>query len=231
MQGVIFDLGGVVHESPIMAIRKFCALSGIADLNPFLGLSGAWNSFMQGKISTKAFFVEAYAEARAAGLQGITEHTFPQMMEAMAGSGARPLMVRSLRRLRAAGIKTCALTNNFATPKLENNAAQAVAEAQHAKFVALFDGFIESVVVGYTKPDPRMYELALEEMQVEADKACFLDDIGQNLKPAKKMGIHTILVENDTDTAFHGAVWELSRLTGVQLLDGDEDTVPVEAKL
>ena len=69
------------------------------------------------------------------------------------------------------------------------------------------------------------------ELGVAAQEACFLDDIGANLKPARAMGIHTVLVKNDTDTAFHDAVRQLQELTGVRLLDGDEGTTPVVAKL
>ena len=116
---------------------------------------------MQGKISLGAFFRDALAEATSAGLPGIDARFFPGMMEAMAGGETRPLMVRTLRRLRAAGVRTCALTNNFSSEPLADPAAQAEAEREHAKFVALFDGFIESVVVGHTKPDPEMYRMAL----------------------------------------------------------------------
>jgi FMN phosphatase YigB (HAD superfamily) len=47
----------------------------------------------------------------------------------------------------------------------------------------------------------------------------FLDDIGLNLKAAKKMGIHTILVKNTSDTSFTAALDELQGLTDVILRD------------
>ena len=66
---------------------------------------------------------------------------------------------------------------------------------------------IESAVVGLRKPDPRIYELVLRELAVEAADAVFLDDLGINLKPARAMGMATIKV-TDPDAA-------LAELAGV----------------
>lgn len=44
------------------------------------------------------------------------------------------------------------------------------------------------------KPNPKIYELALQRLGVQPEEAVFLDDLGANLKPAKAMGITTIKV-------------------------------------
>ena len=38
------------------------------------------------------------------------------------------------------------------------------------------------------------YERVLEELNVEPSKIVFLDDLGENLKPARAMGITTVKV-------------------------------------
>jgi putative hydrolase of the HAD superfamily len=58
----------------------------------------------------------------------------------------------------------------------------------------LFDVVIESSKVGVRKPDPRFYEMACKELDIEPHEAVFLDDLGINLKPAKAMGMTTIKV-------------------------------------
>ena len=63
-----------------------------------------------------------------------------------------------------------------------------------------FDVVVESAVVGLRKPDPRIYELVLAQLDVEASRAVFLDDLGINLKPARAMGMATIKV-TDPDRA------------------------------
>ena len=140
-------------------------------------------------------------------------------MESMGGGEYRPEMIKVLKRLRAAGLKVCALTNNFVEEPLEDAAAQTAKDEETAAFRALFDVFIESAVTGLTKPNPAIYQLALDELGVKAEESCFLDDIGKNLKPAKAMGIHTIHVKNDHPTNFYDAVRELEAITGIDLLD------------
>merc|ERR1711964_762061 len=142
-----------------------------------------------------------------------------KMLESMAGDGHRPLMIRTLRRLRAAGFTIAALTNNFHSTPMVDPKLQAAGDREHAKFVALFDHFIESRVVGLSKPDLRFYQHALRVIGCAPEDAIFLDDIGLNLKPAKHLGIHTILVKNTTDSSFHLALKELEDITGVVLLD------------
>ena len=54
---------------------------------------------------------------------------------------------------------------------------------------------VESCKAGFRKPDPRIYELCLKELGVPAPETVFLDDLGMNLKAAKKFGIRTIKVK------------------------------------
>eukprot|EP00413_Alexandrium_margalefii_P027960 CAMPEP_0204573720 /NCGR_PEP_ID=MMETSP0661-20131031/40187_1 /ASSEMBLY_ACC=CAM_ASM_000606 /TAXON_ID=109239 /ORGANISM="Alexandrium margalefi, Strain AMGDE01CS-322" /LENGTH=227 /DNA_ID=CAMNT_0051582177 /DNA_START=39 /DNA_END=718 /DNA_ORIENTATION=+ len=219
---VIFDIGGVIADSPIQAIRRFCRAAGIADLNPFLGRSTAWDAFMRGRLKPADFPKAAYEECIASDYKdgvGLGARGWGKMLDSMASSGYRPLMIRTLRRLRSAGFKLVALTNNYDTEPLPDAEEQARADAEHKKFVGLFDHFVESRVVGLSKPDRRFYEYALKEAGCSPSDAIFLDDIGANLKTAKGMGIHTILVRNDTDTSFHDAVGELQAQTGVELID------------
>src|SRR5262249_38889992 len=67
----------------------------------------------------------------------------------------RPAMLGAIRRLRAAGLKVAALTNNW------------IAEDEGTRVLApYFDVFVESAVVGLRKPDPRIYQLACERLGV-----------------------------------------------------------------
>lgn len=44
------------------------------------------------------------------------------------------------------------------------------------------------------KPNPLIYQLVLSKLQVEPSEAVFLDDLGENLKAARALGIATIKV-------------------------------------
>ncbi|HKA92206.1 MAG TPA: HAD-IA family hydrolase, partial [Acidimicrobiia bacterium] len=63
-----------------------------------------------------------------------------------------------------------------------------------------FDVVVESAVEGLRKPDPRIYLLVCERLDVAPAAAVFLDDLGANLKPARELGMTTIKV-GDPDAA------------------------------
>lgn len=62
-----------------------------------------------------------------------------------------------------------------------------------AELRALFDVDIRSADVGLQKPDPRIYQLALDRLSVTAGEAVFTDDHEEYLSGAASLGIHTIL--------------------------------------
>ncbi|CAG7559279.1 unnamed protein product [Fusarium equiseti] len=110
----------------------------------------------------------------------------------------------------------------------------------------IFDVFVSSAHVGIRKPDPAMYKLAVAKVDefakanaqsprgkgrnwdagVKPEEIAFLDDIGENLKEARKQGLRTIKV--NLGRAFE-AVDELERVTGMKLA-GDHPRIPVEPK-
>lgn len=76
------------------------------------------------------------------------------------------------------------------------------------------------------KPNPDIYKLALEKLDtlgkekdgsgVTAEDCLFLDDIGENLKTAKDLGMSTIKVVRGKTWR---AVKELEQATGIELMD------------
>uniref|UniRef100_A0A8C9LGD3 Epoxide hydrolase 2 n=1 Tax=Pavo cristatus TaxID=9049 RepID=A0A8C9LGD3_PAVCR len=111
------------------------------------------------------------------------------------------------------GFKTCVFTNNW----VDDSVGRLFTSSLLTVLQRHFDLLIESCRVGLHKPDPRIYTYALEVLQAQPQEVIFLDDIGENLKPAREMGMATILVR-DTDTVLK----ELQELSGVQLLQQEE---------
>jgi putative hydrolase of the HAD superfamily len=56
---------------------------------------------------------------------------------------------------------------------------------------------LESSKIGIRKPDPRIYALMCEALDVDPASCVYLDDLGINLKPARQMGMRTIKVESE----------------------------------
>ncbi|KAK0529997.1 hypothetical protein OC835_004159 [Tilletia horrida] len=150
-----------------------------------------------------------------------------------------PKMLRAISTLRASGrFKVAALTNNFVPPTVPSGEGSAVPtleeEVQHLglgpafeQLKSFFDMYIESAKVGMRKPDPEFFKYALRALKVEAHETVFLDDIGINLKAARKLGIITIRVSPNSSIP---ALQELEKIVGMQLVD-EEDLQEYEAKV
>jgi putative hydrolase of the HAD superfamily len=206
-RAVIFDLGGVVLDSPLHAIARYEAAEGIERgfVNRVVAATaphGAWSRLERGELALEAFFAAFEADCRAAGGAIDARRLMERIGE---GSGPRPAMLTAIRRIRARGLRTAALTNNWAR---EETGAGAGAELRD-----LFDAFVESSVVGLRKPDPRIYELVCARLEVEPKQAVFLDDIGGNLKTARALGMATIKVVDPGS-----ALAELEALLGFGLV-------------
>jgi putative hydrolase of the HAD superfamily len=205
---VIFDLGGVVFDSPMEAFwaaERRCGLERNF-LNRMIvanGHEGAWSRLERGELSLGPDFFQIFdEEIAAAGAPNVSSAAI--MQEIAEKGGVRPLMLEAIRRLRAADFRVAALTNNWVNDEAPDANDQI---RDH------FDAFIESAVVGIRKPDPRIYQLACEALSVDPTEAVFLDDIGRNLKAARALGMATIKVE-----APDAALAELEAIVGIPLL-------------
>ena len=203
---VLFDIGGVVVDSPLHTIARYEREHGIPEgfLNSVVrdtGPTGAWSRMERGELDAAGFCAQFDTECSARG------HLLPAaaVLERIAlENKPRPLMTEALRRLRANGLVTAALTNNW---KSEGESSD-----RHG-LRPLFDHFIESSVVGLRKPDPAIYRLAFAQMGLAGERIVFLDDIGANLKAARALGMTTIKVIDAEQ-----ALGELQELLGIELL-------------
>jgi len=205
-RAVIFDLGGVVYPSPFEAFDAYDVGAGLAPgtvraLIKTSSETGAWASLERGELPMDEFFALLAAEAAAEGFE--LDGTLLMQMIGR-GFGPRPAMSRAITRIKESGLRTAALTNNW--PRPTDGVAAVNGDGLG------FDVVIESAVVGLRKPDPRIYELVLRELDVEAAATVFLDDLGINLKPARALGMTTIKVADPDD-----ALAELTATLGFEV--------------
>lgn len=201
-RAVLFDLGGVVLESPMAVIAEYEAEAGIpvGFINRVVadtGSSGAWARHEQGLILLDEFVAAFQAECARQGYLVDARYLLGSINRAAV---VRPVMLKAVDTLRHAGFLVGALTNNWP----DFGPAKALS--------ARFDVFVESAKEGVNKPDRRIYEIALRKLDVEARRVVFLDDLGRNLKTARMMGMATIKVVTP-----ESALDELSGLVGVPL--------------
>ena len=63
-------------------------------------------------------------------------------------------------------------------------------------FISWFDDGIFSHEVGVRKPNPKIYEYALQKGQVEPSESIFIDDKPKMLEPAREIGITGLVFES-----------------------------------
>jgi len=205
IRAALFDLGGVVFTSPFDAFARYESEHGLPDgfirgLNTANPDTNAWARLERAEVSIDEFCELFEAEARAGG--GTLEGR--GVLELLAGD-VRGEMIEAIRRCRER-LKTGAITNNWVA---EEDGGSRIDDLTAGP---LFDVVVESAKVGLRKPDPRIYELACEQLGVAPTEAVFLDDIGANLKPARAMGMTTIKVVEVDD-----AIAELEAVVGFPL--------------
>ena len=203
---VFFDFGGVILSSPFEAFEVYEARSNLPlgtlrTINSHNPNSNAWARLERGELSIEEFVLVFQTEAFELGY----EVDGMQVLGCLSGE-IRPAMVEAVRRCQLE-MGTALLTNNFvaASPNWSSGGS-------FAALLPLFDVVVESSTAGCRKPERRFYEIALQQMQVEASRVVFLDDLGINLKPARELGMWTIKVE-DPDVALQ----ELEDLLGIDL--------------
>jgi epoxide hydrolase-like predicted phosphatase len=64
------------------------------------------------------------------------------------------------------------------------------------KFDDAFDGITISAEVGVVKPEAKIYHVALEQVQVQASEAVFVDDFSVNIEGCEKVDMQGILFKD-----------------------------------
>jgi putative hydrolase of the HAD superfamily len=204
---VIFDFGGVITSSPFEAFNRMEAERGLPHdfvrrVNSANPDSNAWARFERAECSAAEFDTLFAAEARGLGheLDGAS------VIACLAGD-IRPAMVEALDRLKAEGFKLGCITNNVRSGRGAGMAGSTEKAAAVEAIMARFDNVIESSKIGIRKPDPRIYAMMCEALDVEPPACIYLDDLGINCKPAAQMGMAAIKVTSQSQ-----AIMELQNL-------------------
>ena len=189
IQAVIFDFGGVITDSPFEAFAKLEEQRGlpkdfIRRINSTNPHENAWARFERSELDLAGFDEAFGVEARAAGhqLRGA------DVLACLHGA-VRPAMVKALDHIRARAKAGC-ITNNVK----DENKASSWRSSEVERVMGMFHHVIESSKVGVRKPDPRIYAMMTEALNVDPKACVYLDDLGINLKPARDMGMTTIKV-------------------------------------
>ena len=199
---MFWDFGGVFTGSPFHHLDDYARSLGTTNdrlLEHVFGRYEAngdhpWHRLERGE-GTLAEALEAADEScRADGIEGFTSEGFFKAMSSTSSDERRERAVSKVRALNDSGIRQAIITNN--AKEFGDMWRQLIPVDE------LFEAVIDSSAVGMRKPDPRIYRLALEQLEVSRpETSAFLDDFAPNVAAASQLGMHGILVEDDISSA------------------------------
>ncbi len=197
---VLFDFGGVLTTSVWDSFAEFLRKEG---LDP----DTIKNLFRHDP--------EALADLRGLETGELTEDEFEAKFGRRLGlkdpeglidsmfEGMRPdaAMVSACKEIRGSGILTGLVTNSWSTNHYDR---QLLAE--------LFDTAVISAEVHMHKPQPEIYRLAADRLEVKPEECIFVDDLRENCEGAEAVGMTAIRHRNAAET-----IARLAELTGLAL--------------
>ena len=189
LQAVIWDFGGVLTSSPFEAftryeIEKELPEDFVRSVNARNIQENAWAKLERSEVTADEFDTLFREESGALG------HEVPgkDILGLLSGD-IRPAVVDALKVCKV-HVKVGCITNNAPVGKGAGMSSDSSKAAKVAEIMTIFNHVIESSKLGIRKPDPRIYALMCEALDVDPNRCIYLDDLGINLKPARAMGMH-----------------------------------------
>ncbi|MBI2051885.1 HAD family phosphatase [Candidatus Roizmanbacteria bacterium] len=184
-----FDAGGVLHGEGMEDVHL--------DIIETLGLTPkvyypVWDAlhdpFGRGEITEEEFWNEIRRQTGTTSPLPEGESLFTRAYAKQFVPDEQVLDV--VRRLKTNGYKVGLISNSFA-PHVDFNIK-----------VGIYDEFPVRVLsheVGVRKPDPRIFQLALDLLQVKPEQAFYVDDREANVEAARKLGLAGIVFHHPED--------------------------------
>ena len=191
------DFGGVLTTSIWPAFAAFCEAHGLApDAVRQLFRSDAEALRLLRGLETGTL-PESEFEPGFAALLGLEEAD--GLIERMFASlEPNEPMIAAVRAAREGGVRTGLISNSWGLGIYDRAPTD------------LFDVAVISAEVGLHKPQPEIYLLACERLEVEPGEAVFVDDLRENCEGAEAVGMTAIRHRDPAET-----IARLQELTGV----------------
>lgn len=186
--GLLMDWGGVMTTDVFASFAAFCANEG---LHP----DRVRDAFMKDPLARELLadfecgrLADSDFERKLGAVLQIEQPDglIGRLFGSMAGNTE---LLAAVALLRTGGVKTGLLSNSWGASSYPADTLD-----------ELFDVLVISGELGVRKPDPEIYAIAVQRMGIPAEQLVFVDDLPGNLKPARALGIHTILHKDTAQT-------------------------------
>jgi putative hydrolase of the HAD superfamily len=189
-RGLVIDWGGVLTNSILSTVRSWVETdqidwdSYVACMRPWLteaygGPEVAANpvhALERGECTVPEF--ERMFAARLTRTDGRPVPAEGLLGRMFAATKTVPAMYDLLRSARAAGVRTCLLSNSWGSEWYDRT-----------DFPALFDGVVISCEVGMRKPEPEIFQHAAQLIGLPPAACVFVDDVEANIAAAEGCGM------------------------------------------
>ena len=174
MDGLLIDWGGVLTHSVLGSFAAFDEAEGLPENTIRDAFLNDARPLLEG-LESGELSLSQFEQQLAQHLDLDQTNLAARLM-----AHARPdeEMREAVRRFHDQGIRTVLVSNSWRESDYD------MADA--------FDAMVLSQQAGIRKPDPRIYQVALEKVELPPHRCVFVDDLGGNLKPAEQLGMTTI---------------------------------------
>jgi putative hydrolase of the HAD superfamily len=196
-RGLIVDFGGVLSTSFEGALRSFCVREGLEPkalermFSVDAGAKGMLIDLERGAVSQTEFV------AHLAGMLGVDPDGLLERM--VADLHLEPAVTSAVDGLRRRGVRVAVLSNSWGSHPFDPYRPFNLSER--------FDAVVISDQVGLRKPDPDIFVLAADRLELPPSACVFVDDVARYMPPARQLGMGTIHATDPATT-----VAELARL-------------------
>ena len=202
-RGLLVDFGGVLTTNVFVAFGGFCTREGLEPdvVRRAFREDETARGLLEG-LETGAIDEPAFERGFGAAL-GLPEDRIEGLIQRLwADLGPDEQMIEAVAAFRERGVRTGLISNSWGT----------ALKYERELMDRLFDGLVISHLEGIRKPDPRIYALGAERIGLPPEACVFVDDLPGNLKPARALGMATVVHRSAPET-----VAELEPLLGVAI--------------
>lgn len=199
MHTILFDLGNVlVSYDHARMLRALAALFGVLPARAGAAYAEIGRDFGLGWLSPDE--VCAFLNKRLGG-----EISLPYFSTAFCTGLTRDdaALAYSSQVQRVGGLQVGAISNT--------NALHVAWLDAHVPELATFELVMMSNAVHLLKPDPAIFELAMELLDTAPDQVLYIDDLAENVVAAQRLGMTGIVHEHWSHTRLQIDAWSAAR--------------------